>query len=118
MIRRVKELVYHRFLLPTVERLATKTAVLDGEFTATFAEHRDRVCQLVDGMAAELGVGRGDRFAVMALNGHQFLELYHASFLGGSVINPSTCAWPPRSWRSSSRTPAAGSASPTPSSPP
>jgi long-chain acyl-CoA synthetase len=88
MIRRVKELVYHRFLLPTVERLPAKTAVMDVGFTATFAEHRDRVCRLVDGMASELGVGRGDRFAVMALNGHQFLELYHASFLGGSVINP------------------------------
>ena len=62
--------------------------MLDGEFTATFAEHRDRVCRLADGMAGELGVGRGDPFAVMALNGHQFLELYHASFLGGSVINP------------------------------
>jgi long-chain acyl-CoA synthetase len=88
MIRRVKELLYHRYLLPTADRLATKVAVLDGDFTATFAEHRDRVCQLVDGMARELGVGRGDRFAVMALNGHEFLELYHASFLGGSVINP------------------------------
>ena len=24
----------------------------------------------------------------MALNGHQFLELYHAGFLGAGVINP------------------------------
>ena len=53
-------------------------------------------------------MGRGDRFAVMALNGHQFLELYHASFLGGSVINPLNLRLAPgRSWRSSSRTPAA-----------
>jgi acyl-CoA synthetase (AMP-forming)/AMP-acid ligase II len=92
----VKELVYHRFLLPTAERQATRTAVLDGEFTATFAEHRDRVCRLVDGMARELGVGRGDPFAVMALNGHQFLELYHASFLGGRVINPLNLRLAPR----------------------
>jgi long-chain acyl-CoA synthetase len=92
----VKELVYHRYLLPTAERLGTKTAVVDGEFTATFAEHLDRVCRLVDGMARQLGVGRGDRFAVMALNGHQFLELYHASFLGGSVINPLNLRLAPR----------------------
>ena len=59
MIRRVKELVYHRFLLPTVERLPAKTAVIDGEFTASFAEHLDRVCQLINGMAAEVGVRRG-----------------------------------------------------------
>ncbi len=96
MIRQMKELVYHRFLLPTAERLGTKTAVLDGEFTATFAEHRDRVCRLVDAMARELGVGRGDRFAVMALNGHEFLELYHASFLGGGVINPLNLRLAPR----------------------
>ena len=62
--------------------------MLDGDYTATYAEHLDRVCRLSDGMQSALGVGRGDRFAVMALNGHQFLELYHASFLGGSVINP------------------------------
>ncbi len=36
----------------------------------------------------ELGVGRGDRFAVMALNSHRFLELYHAAFLGAGVVNP------------------------------
>ena len=84
----VKELVYHRYLLPTAARLAHKTAVLDGDFTATYEEHLDRVCRLADGMASTLGVNRGDRFAVMALNGHAFLELYHASLLSGSVINP------------------------------
>ena len=63
--------------------------MLDGDFTATFAEHRDRVLSAGrrHGRRAAAS-GRGDRFAVMALNGHQFLELYHASFLGGSVINP------------------------------
>ncbi len=85
---RVKELVYHRYLLPTVERLAHKDAVLEGDYTATYASHLDRTCRLADGMGQALGVDRGDRFAVMALNGHQFLELYHASFLSGRVINP------------------------------
>jgi acyl-CoA synthetase (AMP-forming)/AMP-acid ligase II len=62
--------------------------VLDGGFSATYGQHLDRVCRLASGLSNELGVGRGDRFAVMALNGHQFLELYHASLLGGAVINP------------------------------
>jgi len=84
----VKELIYHRYLLPTVERLPDAIAVIDGPFRTTYAEHLDRVCRLADGMRTELGVGSGDRFAVMALNGHEFLELYHASFLAGSVINP------------------------------
>ena len=83
----MKELLYHRFLLPTVERLPDKTAVIDGEFTSTFAGHLERVLRLGEALRAN-GVGPGDRFAVMALNGHQFLELYHASLLTGAVINP------------------------------
>jgi acyl-CoA synthetase (AMP-forming)/AMP-acid ligase II len=84
----VKELVFHRYLLPTTDRLSGKTAVLDGESTFTYGEHLERVCRLAGGLRGELGMAPGDRFAVMALNGHQFLELYHASFLGGTVINP------------------------------
>jgi acyl-CoA synthetase (AMP-forming)/AMP-acid ligase II len=84
----MKELVYHRYLLPTAERAAKKTAVIDGSFTSTFGEHLDRVLKLADAMSSQLGIKRGDRFAVMALNGHQYLELYHASLLSGTVINP------------------------------
>ena len=83
----MKDLVYHRFLLPTVERLSAKTCVIDGDFTATFEGHLERVLRLGDALKS-MGVGPGDRFAVMALNGHQFLELYHASLLTGAVINP------------------------------
>ena len=83
----MRELVYHRFLLPVVERYAGKTAVIDGEFSATYEQHLDRVMRLGDALRG-MGVGPGDRFAVMGLNGHQFLELYHASLLTGAVINP------------------------------
>ncbi len=83
----MKELVYHRFLLPTVERLADKTAVVDGDFRSSYASHLERVLRLGDALHS-LGVGPGDRFAVMALNGHQMIELYHASLLTGAVINP------------------------------
>ena len=84
----MKELIYHRQLLPTVERYASKKAFLDGDYEATFAQHLDRVTRLSRALGKELGVARADRFAVMALNGHQFLELYHAAFLGAGVINP------------------------------
>src|SRR3954451_17125998 len=39
----MKELVYHRILLPTVERNADRVAFVDGAYEATFAEHLDRV---------------------------------------------------------------------------
>jgi hypothetical protein len=35
----MKELVYHRQLLPTADRLADKRAFLDGPYEATFGEH-------------------------------------------------------------------------------
>src|SRR5207244_7370694 len=60
----------------------------DGNYAATYAQHLDRVTRLADGMRAELGIGPADRFAVMALNGHRFLELYHVALLGGGVVNP------------------------------
>jgi long-chain acyl-CoA synthetase len=83
----VKELVYHRQLLPAVEYHPDKIGFIDGAYRATYAEHLDRVGRVAS-VIRELGIGRSDRFAVMALNSHQFLELYHAAFLGAGVINP------------------------------
>jgi long-chain acyl-CoA synthetase len=84
----MKELVYHRQLLPTADRLTDKRAFFDRPYEATYGGHVDRVLRLANGLRGELGIGRDERFAVMALNGHQFLELYHAAFLGAGVINP------------------------------
>ena len=39
----MKELVYHRHLLPAAEQHADKVAVIDGAYTATYAQHLDRV---------------------------------------------------------------------------
>jgi acyl-CoA synthetase (AMP-forming)/AMP-acid ligase II len=83
----VKELVYHRQLLPAVERNADKVGFIDGDYRSTFGEHLDRVGRLA-GALRGFGIEGDDRFAVMALNSHQFLELYHAAFLGAGVINP------------------------------
>lgn len=84
----MKELVYHRLLLPAIEQNADRVGFIDGSYRGTFAQHGDRTFRLADALNRELGVGRGDRFAVMALNGHHFEELYHAAFLGAGVINP------------------------------
>src|SRR4051794_39706294 len=75
-------------LLPAVERYHDKAASVDGDFRATYADHGERVLRLTDGLRRELGVRGDDRFAVMALNSHQYLELYHAAFLGAGVVNP------------------------------
>ncbi len=83
----MKELIYHRILLSSVERSHDRLGFIDGAYRATFAQHIDRVGRLCDALRG-LRVGRRDRFAVMALNSHTFLELYHAAFLGAGVINP------------------------------
>lgn len=84
----MKELVYPRLFLPAAERHAHRLAVTDGSYTATFAEHAARVLRLSSALSAELGLKRGDRFAVVALNSHRYLELYHAAFLGAAMITP------------------------------
>jgi long-chain acyl-CoA synthetase len=84
----VKELIYARLFLPAAERHATRAAIHDGSYTATFGEHADRALRLTDALGSGLGLAGSDRFAVVALNGHRYLELYHAAFLGGGIINP------------------------------
>jgi long-chain acyl-CoA synthetase len=93
----MKELIYHRHLLPSVDRHAERTCAIDAASGArtTFAQHLDRVGRLIGGLA-DLGVGRSDRFAVMTLNSPQYLELYHAAYLGGGVINPLNLRFAPR----------------------
>jgi len=84
----VKELIYHRLLLPAVENFSDKVAVIDPHYQGTLGDHGDRVLRLCHALRHQLGVEPGDRFAVMATNGHEYLELYHAAFLGAGVINP------------------------------
>ena len=84
----MKDLVYHRSLIPATSRYTDRTAVIDGDYRATYGEHLERVLRLANGMARELNLNKGDRFAVLSLNSHEYIELYHAGFLGGTMINP------------------------------
>jgi acyl-CoA synthetase (AMP-forming)/AMP-acid ligase II len=84
----MKELIGHRTLLPADETGAEKIGFHDADYHGTFAQHADRVLRLSNAMRTQLGVKRDDRVAIMATNSHQYLELYHASFLGACIINP------------------------------
>lgn len=84
----MKELVFHRHLLPALERWPDRVGFHDGAYRATFQQHGDRVLRLASSMRTELGLLPSDRFAVMSCNSHQYLELFHAGFLGAGVINP------------------------------
>lgn len=84
----MKELIAHRTLLPVFETYAEKVAFHDGDWHGTYAQHEYRTLSLADAMNRALGIGKGDRFAIMACNSHQYLELYHAAFLTGAIANP------------------------------
>jgi long-chain acyl-CoA synthetase len=93
----MKEFIYHRLLLPAVGHNADRplaTNVATG-FSTTYAEHLARVSRLIGGLR-DLGVERTDRFAVLALNSPEYLELYHAGFLGGGIINPLNLRFAPK----------------------
>ena len=94
---RVKELIYHRLLLPSVRRNADRPCVTDAATgsTVTYSEHFERVTRLA-GALRELGVGRSDRFAVLSLNSPEYVQLYHAAFLGSGVINPLNLRFSPK----------------------
>lgn len=93
----MKELVYHHLLLPSTARNAERPCATNAasSFRTTFAQHFDRVGHLVGGLRG-LGIGRADRFGVLALNSPEYLELYHAAFLGAGIINPLNLRFAPK----------------------
>jgi long-chain acyl-CoA synthetase len=93
----MKELIYHRLLLPAVKKHADRPFATNAStgFATTYAQHLDRVGRLIGGLQS-LGVGRGDRFAIMTLNSPEYLEMYHAAFLGGGVVNPLNLRFAPK----------------------
>ncbi len=89
----MKELVYPRLLLQRAEHLADKIAFIDvsktgTRYEGTFETHIDRLLRLSDAMRCVLGLLPGDRFAVLAANSHEYMELYHAAMFGAGIINP------------------------------
>ncbi|MCW2667366.1 MAG: putative fatty-acid--CoA ligase [Frankiales bacterium] len=94
----MKELVWHRQLLPSCERFATRPFLTDTATgaTTTYSEHGSRVLRLANALRTELGLRREDRFAVLSLNSACFEELYHAGLLGAGVVNPLNLRFAPR----------------------
>jgi long-chain acyl-CoA synthetase len=81
------ELVLPRLVLPVAERQPDAPAVVDGRIRRTYGEHVERTARLADALAG-LGLGPGDRYAVLAANRVEMCELWHAAFFGAGVITP------------------------------
>ena len=92
----MKELIYPQLFGPAVEQYGDVVGIIDGDTRGTWYEHADRVSRLACGLATQLGVTSADRFAVLAANGHAYLELWHAAFMGAGIINPLNLRLAPR----------------------
>lgn len=64
-----------------------RTAIACGEVSQTYAETWERCRRLIGGLRA-LGVGPGERVAVLGPNCHRYVELYQAVPGGGMVLVP------------------------------
>lgn len=64
-----------------------RVAVVDGSNRLTYATLAERVARLASGLHG-LGLRRGDRVAILALNSHQFSEWYFACASAGLVGVP------------------------------
>ena len=64
-----------------------RTASVFGERRRTWAEVAERVARLAGGLRA-LGLGEGDRIAMLALNSDRYLEYFYAVSWAGGVFVP------------------------------
>jgi acyl-CoA synthetase (AMP-forming)/AMP-acid ligase II len=85
----MEELIYQRLLLGAAERRRDRPAFVDDDGTAEALDvHVDRSLRLADAHRRRFGLARDDRFAVLAGNSRYYVNLWHAAFLGGGVVNP------------------------------
>jgi len=82
-------------LTEVAESNPDKLAVKFEMHTFTFRELLARVHKLVNALS-ELGIGKGDRVAILSQNCHQYRELFWAVALGGFMIVPVNYRLAPR----------------------
>jgi long-chain acyl-CoA synthetase len=64
-----------------------RTAVISGDARFTYRSFHERCCRLAGALDA-LGVAAGERVAILAANGHAYLETYVAVPASGRVVVP------------------------------
>lgn len=82
-------------LRKALDLYADKVAVIDGETRLTYGELGQRAARLANALAAR-GAGPGRVVAIVAPNGHEFLEAYFACAALGAVLAPINVRLSPR----------------------
>jgi acyl-CoA synthetase (AMP-forming)/AMP-acid ligase II len=75
------------FLMIASSVVPDRTAMVCGQRSRTYAEMQDRVNRLANTLQA-MGVGKGDKISVMALNSMEYVEIYYAGAKLGAVFVP------------------------------
>lgn len=78
----------HRGVIHHPDRIAT----IFGDRKLTYRDFRDRVAK-VGALLRALGVGRGDRVTIMALNSDLYLQCYMGIIWAGAIVNPGNTRW-------------------------
>jgi acyl-CoA synthetase (AMP-forming)/AMP-acid ligase II len=77
------------WLVRTARRLPNATALLSGKnFVADYAEFARRVASLASALQARLGIGPGDRVAIVMPNCVEYIELLYATWFAGAAVVP------------------------------
>ncbi|WP_315702678.1 MULTISPECIES: long-chain fatty acid--CoA ligase [unclassified Bradyrhizobium] len=81
---------YYDWIAHHARRTPSKTAMVDlgSNRRFTFAEADARIARLANQLGSQLGVGTGDRVAVLALNSTDTLEVQFACFRLGAIFVP------------------------------
>jgi long-chain acyl-CoA synthetase len=77
------------WLVRTARRLPNAPALLSGKHViADYAEFGRRVAVLAAALQTRLGIGRGDRVAIVMSNSVEYLELLYATWFAGAAAVP------------------------------
>src|SRR6266480_2166959 len=77
------------WLVRTARRTPNAPALLSGKnIVANYAEFARRVANLASALHSDLGIGPGDRVAVVASNCIEYLELLYAAWSAGAAVVP------------------------------
>ena len=74
-------------LLTAISNAPEKTAVIDQGQSFSYQQLHDRCCRLA-GALTGLGLKKGDRVAILAANGHRYIETYVGVPAAGFVVVP------------------------------
>lgn len=76
----------------SVQQHPGKLATIFEERQHSYSQYAERVARLAAALQ-KLGMGRGDRVGMLALNSDRYLEFYYGTWWGGGVVNPVNIRW-------------------------